>query len=229
MLFETNLSIQDQIFDLSQNIANNSLDLSPKQQAVLEILIKIDPLAADAYKTGLFFFKTETFPLRKYLICYTFYLLFEIFTKADEQAQSQEFQNHITDTLKQAIKINNWFEDSVCNNFFKQDSTKKQIKSLWEKLVEDSKGKGYRWHYFIKRFRPKIPDENLYDLVEMIKKAMKQFHSGRHFNQSRREENQDFSQSIEAIENLVLQLEQPYIEAKEVLDDILEQANTTTD
>lgn len=146
--------------------------------------------------------------------------------KADEQQQYSEFRMYMEENLRNAIKMNKWFEEDICDEIMKRKSTEKTIKRFWDDLSSLSKGKSYFWHYFIKIFRPKIKDEILQDMVSNIKEAMQHFHSGRHYNASKNPA--DFNLSIELVEDFILSLEQPYLEAKEVLDDILEETNTRT-
>lgn len=212
-------------FDFS-NDEINFLSLSPKQELVLDKLQQIDETAAQAYKAGLYFFQQRDFPLKSFFICHSFYLLYEIFMKADEQQQYSEFRMYMEENLRNAIKMNKWFEEDICDEIMKRKSTEKTIKRFWDDLSSLSKGKSYFWHYFIKIFRPKIKDEILQDMVSNIKEAMQHFHSGRHYNASKNPA--DFNLSIELVEDFILSLEQPYLEAKEVLDDILEETNTRT-
>lgn len=213
-------------FDFS-NDEINFLSLSPKQELVLDKLQQIDETAAQAYKAGLYFFQQRDFPLKSFFICHSFYLLYEIFMKADEQQQYSEFRMYMEENLRNAIKMNKWFEEDICDEIMKRKSTEKTIKRFWDDLSSLSKGKSYFWHYFIKIFRPKIKDEILQDMISNIKEAMQHFHSGRHYNASKNPT--DFNSSIELVEDFILSLEQPYLEAKEVLDDILEETNTKTD
>ena len=206
-----------------------SFFLYPKQELVLDKLQQIDETAAQAYKAGLYFFRQRDFPLKSFFICHSFYLLYEIFMKADEQQQCLEFQKHVKASLENAIKINNWFEDSIYDEVMKRGNIDDKIKAIWEQLVQENKGKSHYWHYFIKKFRPKIKENVLQDMVSKIKGAMQHFHSGRHYNASKRINPDDFKASIELVEDFILALDQPYIEAKEVLDDILEETNTKTD
>lgn len=213
-------------FDFS-NDEINFLSLSPKQELVLDKLQQIDETAAQAYKAGLYFFQQRDFPLKSFFICHSFYLLYEIFMKADEQQQYSEFRMYMEENLRNAIKMNKWFEEDICDEIMKRKSTEKTIKRFWDDLSSLSKGKSYFWYYFIKNFRPKIKDNILQDMVSNIKEAMQHFHSGRHYNASKNPA--DFNLSIELVEDFILSLEQPYLEAKEVLDDILEETNTKTD
>ena len=213
-------------FDFS-NDEINFLSLSPKQELVLDKLQQIDETAAQAYKAGLYFFQQRDFPLKSFFICHSFYLLYEIFMKADEQQQYSEFRMYMEENLRNAIKMNKWFEEDICDEIMKRKSTEKTIKRFWDDLSSLSKGKSYFWYYFIKNFRTKIKDNILQDMVSNIKEAMQHFHSGRHYNASKNPA--DFNLSIELVEDFILSLEQPYLEAKEVLDDILEETNTKTD
>lgn len=207
----------------------NFLSLSPKQELVLNKLYQIDNVAAQAYKAGIYFFQQRDFPLKSYFICMSFYLLYEIFMKADEQQQYSEFQAKMKTNLQNAIKINNWFEEDICDEIMKRKSTDKIIKRFWDDLSALAKGKSYFWHYFIKSFRPKIKKDVLDDMVSKIKNAMEHFHCGRHYNVSKNTNPADYAESIELVENFILALEQPYLEVKGVLDDILEETNTKTD
>lgn len=213
-------------FDFS-NDEINFLSLSPKQELVLDKLQQIDETAAQAYKAGLYFFQQRDFPLKSFFICHSFYLLYEIFMKADEQQQYSEFRMYMEENLRNAIKMNKWFEEDICDEIMKRKSTEKTINRFWDDLSSLSKGKSYFWYYFIKNLRPKIKDNILQDMVSNIKEAMQHFHSGRHYNASKNPA--DFNLSIELVEDFILSLEQPYLEAKEVLDDILEETNTKTD
>lgn len=205
------------------------LSLSPKQEIVLDKLKQIDGTAAQAYKAGIYFLQQEDFPLKSFFICHSFYLLYEIFMKADEQQQYAEFHNHIKQNLKNAVKINKWFEDDICEEIMQRASTDKKIKDIWNDLSSLAKGKSYFWHYFIRSFRPKIKDDILQDMISRIKEAMNHFHRGRHYNVSNTTDSDEYKPSIELVENFILELEQPYLEAKEVLDVILEETNTKTD
>lgn len=215
-------------FDFS-NDEINFLSLSPKQELVLDKLQQIDETAAQAYKAGLYFFQRRDFPLKSFFICHSFYLLYEIFMKADEQQQYSEFRMYMKENLRNAIKMNKWFEEDICDEIMKRKSTEKTIKRFWDDLSSLSKGKSYFWHYFIKIFRPKIKDEILQDMILNIKAAMEHFHTGRHYNVNKTINPADFKPSIELVEDFILSLNQPYIETKEVLDDILEETNTKTD
>lgn len=229
MAFKDNSDLLKDALVMILPLDEKFIDLSVQQEAVLEVLQKINPIAADAYKAGLYFLKKEDFPMRNFFICHSFYLLSEIFMKADEQAQFSEFKTHMTNNLKRAIKINDWFEDDICDELIGRDSTQKQIKKMWEELGNISKGKSYKWHYFIKSFRPKIKDNIMQDMILKIKEAMEHFHSGRHYNASKYNPNQNYEKSVETVEKFILELEQPYLEAKEVLDGILAETNRRTD
>ena len=205
------------------------LSLSPRQELVLRRLQQIDETAAQAYKAGLYFFQQRDFPLKSFFICHSFYLLYEIFMKADEQQQYLEFNKHVKANLGKAIKINNWFDDSIYDEIMRRNNINDKIKDIWKQLVQENKGKSHFWHYFIKSFRPKIKGEILQDMILNIKAAMDHFHTGRHYNVSKIINSADLKPSIELVENFILELNQPYIEAKEVLDDILEETNTNTD
>lgn len=207
----------------------NFLSLSPKQEFVLDKLQQIDETAAQAYKAGLYFFQQKDFPLKSFFICDSFYLLYEIFMKADEQQQYLEFNKHVKENLGKAIKINNWFNDSIYDEIMKRSNIDDKIKAIWEQLVQENKGKSHFWNYFIKSFRPKINEDTMNDMISKIRNAMNNFHKGRHYNASKTINPTDLKPSIELVENFILELNQPYIEAKEVLDDILEETNTKTD
>ena len=156
----------------------------------------------------------------------SFYLLYEIFMKADEQQQYSEFRIHVKDSLGTAIRINNWFDNSIYDEIMKRGNINDKIKAIWDQLVQENKGKSHYWCYFIKSFRPKIRDDILQEMISKIKEAMNHFHEGRHYNVSKTINPVDYKPSIEVVEDFILALEQPYVEIKEVLDDILEETNT---
>ncbi|MCA6072838.1 MAG: hypothetical protein LE178_04810, partial [Endomicrobium sp.] len=188
--------------------------LSREQKEVSDFLKDFNSDAYDLYRAGIYHFINKDLPSRNLILACCFFELTNVFIERDEEEYKKQFR-----TALESIEFGKQGEkrDEIIDWIVKNGTVWREIEKL--------ENQRYRLQCFAKQFRPKIKEDELNLMINNVKKARNDFHDRRHWNKTK-SSTVDYDNSIGHIEKFILALKnKPYVEQKEILDDILPKIN----
>lgn len=216
---------------IEEYFANN---LDPERQKVRKILKDISEDAEKIYLAGIYILQIKDFPARQAIVGHCFRELMDAITRTNETLMKSQ----VLDAIKtiEFVKLGQSDDEEIKKMLGNKDIWKefKALRNekarLSETLLSMNPKLALEIESSNKEKREKSR-ENLDTFIENVRKAKGGMEGLRHFNKTFHIlSEEELLNNIQTIESYIKELKQrQYIEAKEVLDDILEETNTKAD
>ena len=220
------IEIPSPIISMENFYAQN---LGPKRKKVCEILRTFNDDAVSIYLAGIVALETPNFPAKQSIVGHCFRELINAIVRSDENALKQQ--------VFTALKSSEFIRNSGSTN----EHIGHVVNEIWEKIKPLNNETSKLKTMFIDK-NPKQKKDLLFSDVETRRKTQKDIDNiiqqvltakgnldkRRHFNKKFSIiPNEQLIENVTILENYILQLEDPtYIKQKEMLDEILETANS---
>lgn len=209
-----------------------SKNLDPERQNIRKILRSINENAEKIYLAGVYLLQIKDFPAKQSVVAHCFRELINVIIRSEETL--------IKTQALEAIKAIDFVKQGRCS----EKKIANVLDEIWDKLKSLQNERAKLFETLLSK-NPKLAlkiesnDSNekndtlerLNSLVSDVQTVKSDIDKLRHFNgKFHTITDEKFINNIKILENYIKQLEQPqYLEAKEVLDVILEETNTKTD